>query len=91
MEVSPSLLVAALIMSDYLTVLTSWDLHVTSSCHRIKIYSVNRSKEATAKRLKYLEEHGESILQLTKPAELPLEDMNDFMKITRTYPREPIS
>ena len=35
---------------------SSWDLHVTSSCHRIKVYSVNTSKPATAARLKEIEE-----------------------------------
>jgi sulfite oxidase len=28
-----------------------WGLHVTSSCHRVKIYSVNKSKELTRARL----------------------------------------
>ncbi|KAF7299801.1 Sulfite oxidase mitochondrial [Mycena chlorophos] len=32
----------------------NWDLHVTSSCHRIKIYSVNKSRPATVRRLQEL-------------------------------------
>lgn len=67
----------------------NWDLHVTSSCHRIKIYSVNRSKPATARRLKFLEEHGENIKDLTKPVELSLEDTDHFLEVTRAFPREP--
>lgn len=76
---------------SFFLLISSWDLHVTSSSHRIKIYSVNRSKEATAKRLKFLEAHGESVLNLTKPVELPLEDMDQYLKISRTFPREPVS
>jgi len=67
----------------------NWDLHVTSSCHRIKIYSVNKSRSATARRLKYLEEHGESVLELTKPAELSWEDTDVYLTNMRAYPREP--
>jgi len=67
----------------------NWDLHVTSSCHRIKVYSVNKSKPATAKRLKYLKEHGEDIKELTKPVELSWEDTDHYLKASRTYPREP--
>lgn len=67
----------------------NWDLHVTSSCHRIKIYSVNKSREITARRLKYLEEHGESVLELTKPAELSWEDTDVYLTNMRAHPREP--
>ncbi|KAF5340084.1 hypothetical protein D9758_013143 [Tetrapyrgos nigripes] len=67
----------------------NWDLHVTSSCHRIKIYSVNRSRPDTAKRLKVLEEHGADVHNLTKPAEFELEDLNEFLEYRRKYPREP--
>ncbi|KAK8018812.1 molybdopterin binding oxidoreductase [Apiospora marii] len=51
----------------------NWDLHVTSSCHRVKIYSMNRSKPMTAQRLKLLEEKGMSILPITRPLEIDLE------------------
>ena len=47
----------------------NWDLHVTHSCHRIKVFSVNKSKEATRKRLEAMEKAGEPILPLTKPLE----------------------
>ncbi|KAK8052708.1 hypothetical protein PG996_012009 [Apiospora saccharicola] len=51
----------------------NWDLHVTSSCHRVKIYSMNKSKPQTAARLKVLEEKGMSIYPLTRPLEIDLE------------------
>lgn len=61
----------------YLTQLTfrnrNFDLHVTSSCHRVKIYSINRSHPATARRLQQLEEVGASILPITQPLPFDLE------------------
>lgn len=51
----------------------NFDLHVTSSCHRIKVYSINRQRLDTAQRLKELELRGESLLPITKPLEYNLE------------------
>lgn len=48
-------------------------MHVTSSAHRIKIYSVNKTKRATAARLKELEEKGLPFLPLTRPLNVDLE------------------
>jgi len=53
----------------------NWGLHVTSSCHRVKIYSVNRSRPETEKRLKQFEEHGESFVPITRPTEFSMMDM----------------
>ena len=49
----------------------NWGLHVTSSCHRVKVYSVNKSHALTAQRLKMFEEHGESLAPITRPTEFP--------------------
>ncbi|KAH7054419.1 Oxidoreductase, molybdopterin-binding domain-containing protein [Macrophomina phaseolina] len=57
----------------------NWDLHVTSSCHRIKIYSVNKTRPATAKRLKLLEEKGIPFTPITKPLEFDLESDEDYL------------
>ena len=59
-------------------VLRNWDLHVTSSCHRIKVFSVNRSHPATAKRLELLEKKGVDLLPLTKPLEIDLEEDEEY-------------
>ncbi len=67
----------------------SWDLHVTSSSHRIKVYSVNKSKPATAARLKEIEEHGATFDPITQPMEWTLESQDDYLKQMRKYPREP--
>ncbi|EPT05357.1 hypothetical protein FOMPIDRAFT_1156176 [Fomitopsis schrenkii] len=67
----------------------NWDLHVTSSCHRIKLYSMNRTRPSTKARLEAYAARGESVLPITKPVEWSLEDMNDFLEKMRAIPREP--
>jgi sulfite oxidase len=69
----------------------SWDLHVTSSAHRIKIYSVNKSRPETQARLKQLEENGQPFEPLTQPLEFAVEDMSDFLATRRKVPREPLN
>ncbi|KAK3712954.1 hypothetical protein LTR37_008839 [Vermiconidia calcicola] len=56
----------------------NFDLHVTSSCHRIKIYSINRSRPATAQRLNFLESKGMSLLPITRPLEIDLESEEHY-------------
>jgi sulfite oxidase len=56
----------------------NWDLHVTSSAHRVKIYSINKSRPATAKRLKQLEEHGTPLIPITRPIEFDLEPEKEY-------------
>ena len=58
----------------------NWDLHVTSSCHRVKVFSVNKSRPATAARLKLLEEQNIDFLPLTKPLPIDLEDDETYDK-----------
>lgn len=43
----------------------NWGLHVTSSAHRIKIYSVNKKREITRKRLDKFEQLGIPLAPLT--------------------------
>ena len=68
----------------------SWDLHVTSSCHRIKVYSVNKSKPETARRLAEIEAHGEGFEPLTRPMEWELENTEEYLEHRKKYPREPL-
>ncbi|KAK0653829.1 Sulfite oxidase [Lasiodiplodia hormozganensis] len=56
----------------------NWDLHVTSSCHRIKIYSINKSRPDTAKRLKLLEKRGIPVTPITRPLEFDLESEEEY-------------
>ena len=46
--------------------------------HRIKVYSVNHYRPATAQRLKFLEEKGLSLLPITRPIEYDLEEEEDY-------------
>lgn len=57
-----------------------WNQHVTSSCHRINIYSMNRSRPITAKHLQMLEEKGLPIVPVTRPLEVDLESDEDYEK-----------
>lgn len=63
---------------------------MTSSCHRIKVYSVNMAKPATAARLKEIDEKGETFDPLTHPLEWELEGREEYLKNVRKYPREPL-
>ena len=71
-------MVRTVLINPHLAVRRNWDLHVTSSCHRIKIYSMNRSRPATAARLKMLEEKGIPITPITKPIPFDLETDEEF-------------
>ena len=66
-------------VSLLIVVYRNWDLHVTSSCHRISIYSINRSRPQTAKRLAELEKQGKSILPITQPLEMSLETDEEWL------------
>jgi len=69
----------------------NWDLHVTSSCHRIKIYSINRTRPLTAKKLKLFEEKGVPFLPITRPAEWDLEGDEEYEEqMTARGGRDPL-
>lgn len=53
------------------------------------MYSVNRSRPGTAKRLKQLEERGESFEPLTKPLEFAVEPFEEYEAACLRDPREP--
>ncbi|RPA95383.1 molybdopterin binding oxidoreductase [Choiromyces venosus 120613-1] len=51
----------------------NWDLHVTSSCHRIFIYSVNKTRP------RYGQAKGVPLEPITRPLEFELEDEAEYM------------
>ncbi|KAL3419051.1 Sulfite oxidase, mitochondrial [Phlyctema vagabunda] len=59
----------------------NWDLHVTSSVHRVKVYSINKTRPKTAARLKRFEEAGLPFLPITHPSELELETDESFAEV----------
>ncbi|KAK7687080.1 hypothetical protein QCA50_009580 [Cerrena zonata] len=69
----------------------NWDLHVTSSCHRIKLYSVNRTRPLTQLRLKQLAERGETFTPISKPLEFALESRESYDAAFAKNPREPLN
>jgi sulfite oxidase len=46
--------------------------------HRVKVYSINRSKPDTARRLKLLEEKNVPIVPITHPMEFDLQTDEDY-------------
>jgi len=67
----------------------NWGLHVTSSCHRIKIYSVNKKRELTQQRLSEFQRRKEGFIPITRPTDFPQmtwEDYDEFWK--KTQPRD---
>ncbi|KAI1610983.1 sulfite oxidase [Exophiala viscosa] len=56
----------------------NWGLHVTQSCHRVKIYSVNKSREMTRRRLKEFAKQGESLVPITRPTDFPTISMDEY-------------
>ncbi|KAF2226378.1 Oxidoreductase, molybdopterin-binding domain-containing protein [Elsinoe ampelina] len=69
----------------------NWDLHVTSSCHRIKVYSMNTQKQTTANRIKFLQEKGLSMYPLSRPLEVDLESDEHYeQEMAKRGPRDPI-
>ncbi|KAJ9092063.1 hypothetical protein QFC19_008837 [Naganishia cerealis] len=68
----------------------NWTLHVTSSAHRVPVYSVNRSRPETAARLRLFEEHGESIKPITFPTDVPIQSEEEYLAaMAKRGPREP--
>lgn len=67
-----------------------WGLHVTSSCHRISVYSVNMSKPRTQERMKQFEEKGVPFGPITVPLAWPSQSWEDYEKYWQKHdPRDP--
>ncbi|KAK5111040.1 hypothetical protein LTR62_005415 [Meristemomyces frigidus] len=56
----------------------NWGLHVTSSAHRISIYSVNNTRERTRKRLEDFAKRGVSFAPITVPTEWAIQDFDEY-------------
>jgi sulfite oxidase len=69
----------------------NWGLHVTSSCHRISVYSVNKTRELTKARLAEFEERGVPFAPVTVPLAWPSQSQDDYEKFWATHdPRDPV-
>jgi sulfite oxidase len=58
----------------------NWGLHVTSSCHRVKIYSVNKSKPNTKARLEEFEKRGMPFVPITRPTPFKIQTDEEYEK-----------
>jgi sulfite oxidase len=58
----------------------NWGLHVTSSCHRVKIYSVNKSKPNTKARLEEFEKRGIPFVPITRPTPFKIQTDEEYEK-----------
>ncbi|KEF58811.1 sulfite oxidase [Exophiala aquamarina CBS 119918] len=56
----------------------NWGLHVTSSAHRISVYSVNKSRERTREKLQQFVDKKSPIAPLTWPEEFPTQSWDDY-------------
>ena len=56
----------------------NWGLHVTSSAHRISVYSVNKSRPLTKARLEDFERRGVPFAPLTVPTEWAVQSLDDY-------------
>ncbi|ETI21467.1 hypothetical protein G647_07814 [Cladophialophora carrionii CBS 160.54] len=67
----------------------NWGLHVTSSCHRVKIYSVNKTRERTRQRIADFATRGESLVPITRPTEFPTMAPEEYDRYWATHePRD---
>lgn len=66
----------------------NWGLHVTSSAHRIKVYSVNKTREITKKRIEKFEQMGIPLAPLTRYDAVPGLTDEELAEYWKTYPRD---
>lgn len=66
----------------------NWGLHVTSSAHRIKVYSVNKTHKLTKQKLAQFEKHDIPLAPLTRYETVPGITDDDLEKYQEAHPRD---
>jgi sulfite oxidase len=67
----------------------NWGLHVTSSAHRISVYSMNKSRALTKQRLDKFEQTGSPLAPLTWPEEFQTQSWEEYKKFWEEHdPRD---
>ncbi|GAT28796.1 sulfite reductase [Aspergillus luchuensis] len=67
----------------------NWGLHVTSSAHRISVYSVNKRHEATRRKIEKMEHLGIPLAPLTFYQPVPGQTQDEYEEFWRTHdPRD---
>lgn len=64
----------------------NWGLHVTSSCHRVKVYSVNKKREQTRARLEAFRKHKTGFVPITLPTEFPYMTWEEYDRFWDEHP-----
>ena len=68
----------------------NWSLHLTNTVHRISVYSVNKTREMTRKRLGEFEAANTPFAPLTRPTEFTTQSMDDYLAFWKVNdPRDP--
>ena len=66
-----------------------WGLHVTSSCHCVKIYRVNKKTELTKARIADFAKRGKRLVPIARPTEFLTMTSEDYEKCRETHePRD---
>lgn len=67
----------------------NWGLHVTSSAHRISVYSMNKSRALTKQRLEKFEHLGAPLAPLTWPEEFQTQSWEEYKQFWKDHdPRD---
>ncbi|KAI9048011.1 hypothetical protein LZ554_007809 [Drepanopeziza brunnea f. sp. 'monogermtubi'] len=61
----------------------NWGLHVTSSAHRISLYSMNKSRPITKARLEMFEKTGSPLAPLSCPEDFVTQELDEYSKFWR--------
>jgi len=68
----------------------NWGLHVTHSAHRISVYSINKSRAETQRRLNFLEERGIPLAPITRYEIVQTQTESEYDQYWREHePRDP--
>ncbi|KAJ5296491.1 Glucose-methanol-choline oxidoreductase [Penicillium atrosanguineum] len=66
----------------------NWGLHVTSSAHRIKVYSVNKTRKLTQQKLAQFEQNEVDLAPLTRYDPVPGLTDEELSKYNEAHPRD---
>ncbi|KAI7484533.1 hypothetical protein KC351_g4450 [Hortaea werneckii] len=58
----------------------NWGLHVTSSAHRVKVYSINKKRPLTAHKLELFEKTGSPLAPITWPEEFVTQGWDEYKR-----------
>jgi sulfite oxidase len=67
----------------------NWGLHVTSSAHRINVYSINATRQRTIDKMKMFEKTGSPYAPITAPEEFQWQTDEEYKEFWQKHdPRD---